>query len=112
MPHALDGIIVKVDVRHLKTTRDRLGQYREVMILTRDFHLARREIAHRVVAAVMSELEPPRLCSTRERKKLVPKANTHKRNFPKQRLHILNRVSNRRGVSRSIRKKYAIWIAG
>ena len=58
---------------------DRLRDNREIVVLARYLHLACRQVLHRVVAAVVPELETSSLRPACEREQLVPKANSHDR---------------------------------
>ena len=54
-------------MRHLQAIGQGFWQNREVMILARDLDRPGLQILHRMVATVMPELEPPRLCPARQR---------------------------------------------
>src|SRR5262249_4398772 len=54
---ALDGAIVQVHVCHLGAVAERVHVDHEAVILRRDLDLAGGEVLHRLVAAVMPELE-------------------------------------------------------
>ena len=71
-------------MRHLQAVRKRLRQHGEVVVLTRDLHLAGLQVLHRMVAAVMSELEPSRLRPARQRQQLMPQAYPHDGDCPRQ----------------------------
>ena len=74
---ALDGSVVEIDVCNFQTVRNRLRHDGEVVVLAGDFHMARRKILNGMVASVVSELEPRRLRSAREREQLMPEADAH-----------------------------------
>ena len=74
---ALDRVVVEIDVRHFQTVGNRFRQHREVVVLARNLHLAGREILHWMVAAMMSELETPRLGAARKRQQLMAETDAH-----------------------------------
>ena len=78
---AFDRIVVEIDVRHLEALRNRLGQHREVVVLGRDLDRPRLQVLHRMVAAVVTELQAPRLRAARDREELVAQANPENRDL-------------------------------
>ncbi len=91
--HALDGAVVEIDVRDLQASWNRLRHDGKVVVLACDLHLARCEVLHGVVAAVVPEFETTSLCATRERQKLVPKADSHYRNNFFDRINKIDRIT-------------------
>ncbi len=77
MPKSLYRAVVEVDVRDLQAVRHRFRQNGEVMVLARDLNLSRQQVLDRVVAAMVAELEPPRLRPAGQCQKLMPQANAH-----------------------------------
>ena len=81
MADAFDRSVVEIDVSHLKAVWNGLRDDGEVVVLARDFHLARGKVLHRMVAAVVPELETHGLCAAGKREQLVPKADAHDGKF-------------------------------
>ena len=75
--HALYGAVVEVTVGDFEAVWHGLRQDGEVVVLARYLDLSRRKVLDRVVAAVVPELEPPRLRAAGDRKKLMPEADAH-----------------------------------
>ena len=77
VPDALDGSVVEIHMSDLQTIWYGLRYHGEIVVLARDLHLARREVFHGMVAAVVPELEPRRLRAAREREQLMSQADAH-----------------------------------
>ena len=77
MPESLYRAVVEVDVRDLQAVRHRFRQNGKIVVLARDLDLARQQVLHGVVAAMVAELEPSRLRPAGEGKKLMSQANAH-----------------------------------
>src|SRR6266404_3147162 len=67
----LAGAVVQVDVRDLRLPTQRLHVDREPVVLRRDLHLPRRQVLHRLIPAMVAELELVRLPPERETHDLV-----------------------------------------
>ena len=67
VPYAFNRPVVEIHVSHFKAFWNGFRHHCEVVVLAGDLNLARREILHRMVAAVVPELEPRRLRAARER---------------------------------------------
>ena len=58
VPHALVGVVVKIDVRDFDVARrERFGINAEAMILRGDFDFLREQILHGMIRAVMAEFQ-------------------------------------------------------
>src|SRR5712692_9551024 len=74
--HALGGPIVQIDVGLLEPDlRHGLGVDGEAVILRRDLDAARGQIAHRMIGAVVSELELVGAAAEGQSQDLVPEAD-------------------------------------
>ena len=67
MTDAFDRVVVEIDVRHFQAVGYRRRVDGEVVVLARDLHVSRRQVFDRMVAAMMSELQTPRLGAARKR---------------------------------------------
>src|SRR5437016_10527569 len=88
--------------------RKRVRVHREAVILGGNFHLVALKVQHRVVAAVMPELELISLSSKRQADNLVAEANSEDGHTAGEFPHGLGRVIERLGISRSIGEKDAV----
>ena len=78
---AFDRVVVEIDMRYLEALRNRLGQHREVVVLGRDLDSPRLQVLHRMVAAVVTELQAPRLRAARDREELMAQTNPENRDL-------------------------------
>src|SRR5581483_6533181 len=72
MAQTFERRVVQVHVRQLDFgLRQRVGIYREVVVVRSDLDLARVQLLHRMIAAVVAELQLERLAAKREARELV-----------------------------------------
>ena len=72
VPQAFQRLVVQIDVGQVNVGRlERIRVHGEVVVMRRNLHLAGRVVAHRVVAAVMSELELVGLPAERQTEQLL-----------------------------------------
>ena len=82
MTEARERAIVEMDVRRFAAHGAKaLLIDAETVVLARDFHAARQEIAHRLVCAAVAELQFPRRGTECKREQLVAEANAEGRNL-------------------------------
>ncbi len=79
---SLADAVVEVDVGHRRLAGERVGVDGEVVVLAGDLDLARGEVAHRVVAAVMTERQLDRAGADRPAEQLVAEADAEDRHLP------------------------------
>src|SRR3954451_15180763 len=93
---------------HLDGALQRIGIYSKTMVLRRDLHLTGRQIHYRLIAAVVAKLEFVSLTAERQSEDLVTETYAEDRLFPDELANVLFSVGHRIGISRAVRKKYAI----
>ena len=96
---AFNRAIVQIDMRDFQIVAQRIGHDRDVVVLRCNFNRVGQQIFDRMVAAMMTEMKPPRACSASQPKYLMPKAYAHDRNLAKQFFHTIDNAHN------------AVWIA-
>ena len=110
MRQPLHGVVVQIDMRKLDRALERVGVDGEAVVLRRDFDLAGGQIFHRLIAAVMTELELVRPAAESEAQNLMPETNAEDRSFADQLLHVLFRIRYRIGIAWAVGKKNSIGI--
>src|SRR6266404_5633895 len=98
----LAGPVVEVDVRDLRLPPQRLHVHRKPVVLRRDLHLPRREVLHRLIPAVVAELELERLPPEREAHDLVPQTDTEDGHVAEELRHALGGTRDRVGVAGAV----------
>src|SRR5882757_10178534 len=76
-----DGFVVEVQMRQFRTALQRFGFHREPMILRSYFHPARPQIHHRMIRAMMTEIELVSFAAQRQSQQLMAQADSEYR-FP------------------------------
>src|ERR1044071_5363468 len=80
MLETFNGIVVEVDVRDVHIVQiEAFGIHREAVVLRRDFHLLPLDVQHRMISAVMPELQLVCPASEGESENLVSEANAEHR---------------------------------
>lgn len=106
---SFECLIVEADMSGDATgSLQRLRIHRETVILRRDLHPSREQIAHRVIRSAVAELEFERLGSQRKRQQLVPQANAKDWHSTAKPLEQIDRIVNRGRIARTIRDENAI----
>ncbi len=82
------------------------------MILRRDLDLARGQIHHRLIAAVVTELELVGFAAERETHDLMAETNTEYRLFTDQFLHVFFCIRHGVGIARPVGEKNSVGIQG
>ena len=108
MAHALHGAIVEIDVRDLHIGREGIRVHGEAVILSRDGHFARAEVLHRLIAAMMPELELEGLPAVGVTENLVPEANAKNGDAAKQVAGGLMGIMEGGGIAGAIAEKDAV----
>src|SRR5713226_1630904 len=107
--HALVGVIVQIDVRDFHIARrKRVRVDAEAVILGGDFYLFGQEIFHRMIRAVMPELQFKGLPSQGQPANLMPKANPENWDVPNHFANVLDGVPHRLRVAWAVGKKDSI----
>src|SRR3954463_13874668 len=76
MPQSLQRAVIQIDMRlDDLTVRERIWVNGKVMIVRRDLHLLRLQLLHRMIAAVVSELELVCLAAERQADQLMSETN-------------------------------------
>ena len=99
---SLDGLIVEVDVGYFERLRKTFGIQGEVVVLRGDLDLAGEQVADRVIAAVMAELQSAAGGAAGDAEQLVPEADPHQRDASEQGADHLRRVTDCRRVGRTV----------
>src|SRR5271157_4334357 len=109
MAQALERVVIQVDVGQVYVARlKRIGIDGEVVIVAGDLHFARIHLLHRMIAAVMSELELISLASKSDPDQLVPETDSEDRCSSSQLANILLRVSDWLRIARAVREKDSV----
>src|SRR5581483_8686014 len=87
---------------------DRIGINGKVMIVGCDFYLARRVIANRMVAAVVTELQFVGSAAESQAGELMPQADAEDRHASHHLANRFHRVVDRFGIAWTIRKEDAV----
>ena len=83
MAHAFVGVVVQIHVRDFDVAgRQRIRVHAEAVILRGDFHVARQQILHRMIRAVMAEFQLESFAAQRQAAELVPQADAENRHAP------------------------------
>ena len=113
MPHALKGLVVKVDVRYLDLRIfDRLNIDTKAVVLGRDLDVACQKILYRMVRTTVTKFQF--ICFTTKGKpqKLMAQADSKNGIIRNQPLDVINSIGNGLGVPGAIGKQDAIRVHG
>ncbi len=106
---ALQRVVVQVDVRQVDfALLQRVGIDGEVVIVRGDLDLAGLHLLHRMIAAVMSELQLVSLAAQRQPDQLMPQTDSEDRNLAHQIANTFLRVSDRLGIAGPVGEKHAV----
>lgn len=73
VPHALQRVVVKIDVRQLDfARRQRIGINREVVIVRRDLDLAGVQLFHGMIPPMMAEFQLVGFAAQSDARQLMP----------------------------------------
>ena len=89
---------------------ERVRVHGEAVILRRDLDLAGGQVHHRLIAAVVAELELVGLAAERQTQDLMAEADTEDRLLADQSLHVLFGVGHGVGIARPVGEKNAVGI--
>ena len=105
----LHRLVVQVDLRDRGISPlNALRINRVSMVLRRDLDSTGRQVAHRMVAAAVPELQLERLAAERIGQHLIPQADPEDRRLPQQAAHRLHRVPQMLRVPRAGRKQHPV----
>ncbi|MEY3111178.1 MAG: ATP-dependent helicase RecG [Actinomycetota bacterium] len=108
--HSFVGLIVQVSVRDFRDVTQRLRIDTEVVILARDFHSSRAQVAHRMVGTVMTEGQLEGLAAEREGQQLMTETDTeHGGPAFDERADGLRSTSDDLGIARTVREEDSVW---
>src|SRR5690242_5633698 len=109
MAQAFERLVIQVDVRQLDFgLRQRVGIDSEVVVVRRDLDLAGVQLLHRMVAAVVSELELEGLAAQRDAGQLMSEADAENRLATHEAANVVHRVGARLGITGTVREKDAV----
>jgi hypothetical protein len=101
---ALDRAVVEVDLGDPAIRRQTVGIDGEAVILAGDRHLAGQQVLHRLVAAVVAELELEGAAAHRQSEQLMTEADAEDRRAGRGQLaHRVDDRGQRLGIARSVR---------
>ena len=110
MRQAFDRVVVQIQMRDFGRAFERIGVDCEAVVLRRDFHLARGEIHHRLIAAVVAELELVSFAAEREAHDLMAETDAEDRFFADQFLYIFFGVGHGVGIAGPVGEKNSVRI--
>src|SRR5579872_1389910 len=100
VPQAFQCVVVQIHVREFDFARgQRIRIDGEVVVVRRDLDFAAVQLLHRMIAAVMPELQLVGLASERDAGKLVAKTNSKDRLAAHETANVVDRVSTGFGIS-------------
>ena len=109
MAQAFQRVVVQVDVRQFDfALLQRIGIDGEVVVVRGDLDLAGRECLHRMVAAVVSELELVGLAAEGEADELMAEADAEDGDFAHHAANVVLRVGHRLGIAGAVGEKHAV----
>src|SRR5580704_12726648 len=109
VPQAFESLIVQVDVREFYfALRQRIGIDGEVVVVCCDFNLPGLQLFHRMIPAVMSELQLESFSAESDAGKLMSQTNSKDWLATHQAPNRIHRVGAGLGVAGAIREKYSI----
>ncbi len=88
--------------------RQRIGIDREVMIVRRDLDLAGVQLLHRMIAAVMPELQLESFAAQRNPRKLMAQTDAEDRLPSHQPADVIHRIGAWLGIAGAVRQKDAV----
>lgn len=101
-------VVVQIDMGDFKAGGQPFGTQGEVVVLAGDFDRAGREVADRVVAAVVAELQPSALRSRRQPEQLVAEADAHQRHLAEKGADHFDGVPDRRRVGGAVGEEHPV----
>src|ERR1700684_4336159 len=105
MPQTFERLIVQVDVGEFHfAARQGIGIDSKIMVVRRDLDLAGTQLLHRMVAAMMSELQFERLATKRNAGELMSQANAENRLPSHQPANRIHRIGTGLGIAGTIRE--------
>ncbi len=111
MAHAFNGVVVEVHVRDLDfASRAESRVDTEAMILRRDLDFAGLAVQHRVVCAMMTELQLVRFAAECETENLMAQADAEYGNLADQLADLRGLPLKRFGIARTVRKEDSVGI--
>ena len=109
MAHSLIRVIVQIDVSDFDIARrQRIRVHAEAVILRGNFYFFCEQIFYRMVRAVMAEFKLERFAAKRQAAELMTQAYSEDRNPAEEFFDIRDGISDRLGVTRTIREKHAL----
>src|SRR5689334_12946403 len=109
VPESLQRVVVQIHVRQFNVLGvNGFGIDGEVVIMSCDLHLSCGIVAHRVIAAMMSELELVGAAAESQSAKLVSKADAKYRHPPDHVANSLNCVIDRLGIAGPVGQEHAV----
>ena len=103
MPQAFKRVVVQIDVREFNfTLRQRIGINGKIMIVRGNFNFAGVHLLHRMIAAVVAELELVCLTTKRKTGELMSQTNTEYGHTAHQAANVVHRVGARLRVARTV----------
>src|SRR5438477_11494715 len=107
---ALERRVVRVRVRQFDfVLRQRVGIYGEVMVVRGDLDLPGVQLLHRMIAAVVPELEFESLAAERDASQLVAEADAEDGLASHEAADIVHGVGAGFGIAGAVREKDAVW---
>ena len=79
VPHALDTLVIQVDMRHFDFGRQAVGLHGKAVIVRGDLDVAVAKIFDRLIAAAMAKHELESLAAKRAPQQLMAKADAKRR---------------------------------
>jgi len=113
VPHPLEGAVIQILVRHLHlATGNGVDPHRKIMILRRDVDFVRRQILHRVVAAVVAELQFKGGAAVGMPQQLMAEADAQHGHVAHQSSNGFNPIRNGGGIAGPVGQHNPIGLAG
>src|ERR1700723_62647 len=106
----LDGVVVQIEMRQYRASLQRFVVDREAVVLRRDLDPPRAEIHHRMICAMMPEIEFVGLAAERQPQQLMPEADAEYRLLAQNARDGSVSVRQRRGVAGSVRQENTVGI--
>ena len=110
MGQSFDGIVVQVQMGYLSCAFERIRVHREPVILRGDLDFARGQIHHRLIAAVVAELELVSLAAEREPHDLMAEANPEDRFLADELAYVFFGIRHGVGIAGTVGEKNAVGI--
>src|ERR1017187_1271375 len=111
MPHAFERIVVQIYVRQLNfALRKRIWIDGKIVVMCGDFDLSARQLLHRMIPAMVAELQLEGLASQSNARELMPQTNPEDWLPSHQPPNIVDRVSTRLRIAWPVRQEHAVWL--